>query len=64
MKTLDEILNSPDPKLRKEKYIFKNSKKYGKCSKCNGSGRLPIYNHICGGKCFKCNGSGKVLINI
>lgn len=28
------------------------------CSRCNGRGRIGIYNHIEGGICFKCRGAG------
>lgn len=26
------------------------------CTRCNGTGRLPQFNHIEGGICFKCRG--------
>jgi 5-methylcytosine-specific restriction endonuclease McrA len=29
------------------------------CSKCNGVGHLPEYNHVCSGICFRCGGNGK-----
>jgi hypothetical protein len=29
------------------------------CSRCGGTGYLPIYSHIEGGVCFACDGSGK-----
>lgn len=31
------------------------------CSKCNGSGNLPHYNHYAAGTCFKCKGAGSIL---
>jgi hypothetical protein len=29
-----------------------------KCTKCNGTGKIKAFTHICGGDCFQCNGSG------
>jgi DnaJ-class molecular chaperone len=29
------------------------------CGKCNGRGRLEMFNHISGGVCFQCEGTGK-----
>lgn len=29
------------------------------CRKCDGTGKLPQFNHIEGGKCFECGGTGE-----
>lgn len=31
------------------------------CDRCNGSGYISIYNHICNGVCFKCSGAGVII---
>lgn len=31
---------------------------YTSCSRCNGTGSLPMYNHVQAGVCFRCNGAG------
>lgn len=28
------------------------------CTRCGGTGRLPIHSNVLGGVCFKCHGSG------
>ncbi len=31
------------------------------CDRCNGSGRIPRYNHVEGGICFKCRGNKEII---
>lgn len=31
------------------------------CSRCGGSGRMPMFAHVAGGVCFACNGDGFVI---
>ncbi|GAB3572654.1 hypothetical protein GCM10027345_04170 [Hymenobacter daeguensis] len=31
---------------------------YTPCSRCDGTGELPVYNHVQQGICFRCNGAG------
>lgn len=31
-----------------------------KCYKCDGTGNIEGFVHVCGGKCFLCNGTGKL----
>lgn len=45
--------------------FFQQSKtKKVRCSKCNGTGRIPKYKHIDDGKCFACNGTRWVTLTI
>lgn len=61
IRSLEDILNTPDPKLRETpdlgflKGIYKKP-----CPKCGGTGFLPNFIHVQNGKCFECKGKGKV----
>lgn len=48
------------PKIKERTVYGKNINSCNKitCSKCNGSGYLPMFSHYCKGLCFDCMGIG------
>ncbi|MGO7324206.1 hypothetical protein GUK30_32520 [Rhizobium leguminosarum] len=55
----DEMALTFDPKA-----ISLTEFKKVKCTRCNGTGRVPKYKHIDDGKCFACNGTRWVSVAI
>ena len=58
IKSLQEIIDAPMPKLRETP--LKTTHKKTICKKCNGTGRIFEYAYYKNGKCFACNGKGKI----
>lgn len=47
-----------DAELRRITDVQHGIGHYHPCSRCGGTGSLPVYNHVQEGICFRCNGAG------